>query len=319
MGDIVLTQPFTALIREHYPSSEITFVCKPAFAVLVEAFGTCDIVLPYQKDIGFHQQLRNIHYDIVFDLQAKLSSVILSLCSHTKHRSQYQKMHFLRRLIVRKLSNKTMPSTAKLYTNAFRKSPLAELADMDIANPKLISPVSKCSPISVQDKNKVLIGVFPGAAHETKMYPIEQLMDLINHSPMHYHFVLYGSPSEKYLSIPIMQSLSHRCSDMIGEYDLKHLIEAVSQCDLIITNDSGPMHIAAALGLPQIAIFGSTHPRLGFAPLNPKAIVLSANTDCQPCTLHGRHRCPKGHFNCMKQISPDTLLEAIKSSLSAQK
>jgi len=73
------------------------------------------------------------------------------------------------------------------------------------------------------------------------------------------------------------------------------------------------MHLAAALRKPQIAIFGGTHPRLGFAPLNDKAIVLTADLACQPCSLHGRNKCPKGTFECMKQITPEMVEKALEN------
>jgi len=80
------------------------------------------------------------------------------------------------------------------------------------------------------------------------------------------------------------------------------------------------MHIAAAFEVPQIALFGPTHPKLGFAPLNPNAEVLTLDLDCSPCTLHGNSRCPKDHFKCMKDLSPGIVLAQVdKVSLKVLK
>ena len=75
--------------------------------------------------------------------------------------------------------------------------------------------------------------------------------------------------------------------------------EIIKQSILFIGNDSGPMHIAAALNKPQIAIFGATDPVLGFAPMNSKAVIINQTLKCKPCSLHGSNSCPKEHFKCM--------------------
>jgi heptosyltransferase-2 len=87
----------------------------------------------------------------------------------------------------------------------------------------------------------------------------------------------------------------------------------IKQASVVVTNDSGPMHIAAALAKPQIALFGATTPQLGFAPLNEKAIVLCQNLPCQPCSLHGQETCPKRHFACMLSIKPEAIIAALNT------
>jgi len=80
-----------------------------------------------------------------------------------------------------------------------------------------------------------------------------------------------------------------------------------------VTNDSGLMHLAASVGVPVVALFGSTHPALGFAPAGAGHVILCANLACQPCTLHGLARCPLGHHRCMKGLAPETVMEALAS------
>ena len=102
-----------------------------------------------------------------------------------------------------------------------------------------------------------------------------------------------------------------RTLNLCDEFSTGKLIAFMDKLDLIISNDSGPMHIAAALRKPQIAIFGSTSTKLGFKPLNKKAIVLETDLNCQPCSLHGRKKCPRTHFNCMRNINPQQLANGI--------
>ena len=76
------------------------------------------------------------------------------------------------------------------------------------------------------------------------------------------------------------------------------------------------MHLAAARGVPVVAIFGSTSPVLGFAPAGEGHSLVQADLPCRPCTLHGRERCPLGHFRCMNDLSPETVLEQVTRSLA---
>ena len=86
--------------------------------------------------------------------------------------------------------------------------------------------------------------------------------------------------------------------------------------DLLVTNDSGPMHLAAARGLRVVALFGSTSPELGFAPAGTGHVVICRNEPCQPCTLHGRERCPKGHHRCMVGITAEQVAARVATVAS---
>ena len=76
------------------------------------------------------------------------------------------------------------------------------------------------------------------------------------------------------------------------------------------------MHLAAARGLRVAALFGSTAPELGFAPVGEGHVVLCRHEPCQPCTVHGLERCPKGHFRCMRELRPDTVEQALRPLLA---
>ncbi len=97
--------------------------------------------------------------------------------------------------------------------------------------------------------------------------------------------------------------------NLTGRTDLKKLIAVLSLADLLISNDSGLMHIASALKVPVVVIYGSTVPSLGFTPWG-EHIVVETFLKCRPCSLHGPQKCPEGHFKCMKDIKVDRVLEA---------
>ena len=96
---------------------------------------------------------------------------------------------------------------------------------------------------------------------------------------------------------------------------LGKLASLIQRCDCLITNDSGPMHIAEALQVPVVAIFGPTHPKLGFAPIGQHNVVLGANVECSPCSLHGERKCHKKTRLCMDLITADMVVEAVEDLL----
>src|SRR5262249_55661877 len=83
-----------------------------------------------------------------------------------------------------------------------------------------------------------------------------------------------------------------------------------------VTHDSGLMHLAAARGTRVVALFGSTSPVLGFAPVGEGHAVICRDLPCQPCTLHGREACPRGHFRCMTTIEPPEVLKLVLDRIS---
>jgi heptosyltransferase-2 len=85
--------------------------------------------------------------------------------------------------------------------------------------------------------------------------------------------------------------------------------------DVFVTNDSGPMHIAVARGVPTVALFCATTPALGFYPYSTDAVVLQKDLPCRPCSSHGGRRCPLGTEDCIQLIRPEHVLQAVESLL----
>src|SRR3989304_6567858 len=102
-----------------------------------------------------------------------------------------------------------------------------------------------------------------------------------------------------------------RVINLAGKTTLRELASLMERCDLVVTNDSGPLHMAGALGKPVVALFGPTVEEFGFTPLNNQSLVLSKDLPCRPCSLHGSNRCPLGHHHCMNTIQPDEVFEAV--------
>ena len=100
------------------------------------------------------------------------------------------------------------------------------------------------------------------------------------------------------------------CLNLTGRTTLAELMEAIRPLKIFISNDSGPMHIAAALGVPAVGIFGPTTRELGFFPYGPGNKVIETQLACRPCALHGSRKCPHGHFLCMRLLTVEEVFKA---------
>ncbi len=308
LGDIILTQPLCALLHKHYPEAELHYLCKPEYAALVACFGLPINTIEYSKSLSWHLSLLRLRYDLVLDLHGKFNSYLAANLVRAKQKSLYDKKRNLRKAIVSHKTSTAIDSTVSLYCTALKKLGIRDAWD----NPALI-PTRQRKPKTQGQAPK--IACFPGATHYTKRWPIEYWRALIASMP-ECSFTLLGGGGDKVLAKEICADGTVNCSDQTAKFNLSELVDELQDYDLVLSGDTGPMHMAAALALPQIALFGGTHPRLGFKPLNPKAQILSADLDCQPCSLHGLKACPQGHFKCMQSLSPQILSRQIEELLS---
>ncbi|MDO9577481.1 MAG: lipopolysaccharide heptosyltransferase II [Candidatus Cloacimonadales bacterium] len=318
LGDIVLTQSVAAALRKKYPNAEIHFITKKAFVPIVEAFGCIDQIHVWGEYKSFSKlrKLAKNRFDLVIDLHNKFNTFLIKKIVNGKNTATYNKHHHLRWKIVQHQTNQSISSTVELYFSALKKAGI----EAEISNPELYPKNELNEKLAdLFETNKHNVAIFPGALHKTKQYPTEQLAEMINSLDEKFNIFLLGSAAEKNLISDLRKLLNRPIINFVGKLNIAELISFMQKADAVISNDSGPMHIAAALQKPQIAIFGATNPRLGFAPLNKKAIVLIADLACQPCSLHGGKNCPLTHFNCMQSISPQKIKTELLRILSEKK
>ncbi|MDE3059308.1 MAG: glycosyltransferase family 9 protein, partial [Bacteroidota bacterium] len=102
-----------------------------------------------------------------------------------------------------------------------------------------------------------------------------------------------------------------------GMFSILRSAELIRRCDVLISNDSAPMHLAVAMRTPVVAIFGATSPAFGFAPYGKRDVVVQRNDlDCRPCSIHGGGKCPIGTFDCMTGISAKRVCEEAEEVLA---
>jgi heptosyltransferase-2 len=302
LGDIVLTQPLIAQLKESYPRAEIHYLTKTAFAPLVESYFSVNKVLTDYQSLRGLLSIKKNKSDLVIDLHNKFNSWLAKTIIHGKKSFTYNKQRRLRKKIVAHKTNQSIKTTLDLYNSVFRKMKLA----YTFRQPCLKTPSASSKLLPRGEKYKVMI--FPGATHNTKRIPCHKLISFINnYDHDQTSFYLMGSKDEKNITSKIKEKSKKETFDLAGDFNLVQLVAAISEADIVLSNDSGPMHIAAALGKAQIAFFGSTNLSLGFGPLNKQARVLTYPIECSPCSLHGGKECPLGHFSCMQNISVEAI------------
>jgi len=310
LGDIVLTQPVAASLRYHYPAATIDFVTKPQYTELVSLFKEVDTVIEWKNYFDSKSQIQGKKYDIVLDLHKKLSSYLIAKLCSAKRKISYNKKHFLRYAIVHKWTKKSIYSTLDLYYSAFQKISLEPIYQ----KPRLAAQVK----LDLTPLKSLKVAIFPGATYPTKCFPVEKLAALIQLMKQNWNLEIYlnGSKNEKKICGQLYKQIDASSKiNLCGKQNLAELVYFVADMDVVISNDSGPMHLAAALGKKQIAFFGSTTTRLGFRPLNDKAIVFQTILPCQPCTLHGRKKCPLNHFKCMENIDINVVMDELRKMI----
>ena len=128
--------------------------------------------------------------------------------------------------------------------------------------------------------------------------------------------MLLGGEGDRQIADKVARIMKERSVNWSGKTDLSLLPAAIKRCHILVSNDSGPMHVATAVGTPTVAIFGATHPRLGFAPLGPGDTAVTLDLPCSPCSLHGNRSCRFGTHACMEDLPSQHVIAELKTRLS---
>ena len=324
LGDTVLTLPLLSEIKRRYPAGKLTLLCAPAAAELLTSHEAIDEVMVDDKRrqdagvLGLWRKARALE-------QKKFT---LAICPHKSLRSAL--LLFLAR-IPRRVGFRQSKG-AFLFHALANRDPLRHDVERNLSilevlgiptetcQPAINLPVSEASrkqnsrlfKSAGVDLNKKVIGINGGSVWPTKRWSPDLFAQLIGKlkQGVDCEIVLFGG-SEDHQTVAQIQALCGTdVANLCGKTALQDLPAAVSICDLFITNDSGPMHIAVACGVPVVAIFCATTPSLGFYPYSSKAVVVQKDLHCRPCSSHGGRRCPLGTEACIKLIRSEHVFQA---------
>jgi heptosyltransferase-2 len=309
LGDIILTTPLLQALRERFPDARIDLVIAKEYESLSSLLPGVSNVYCLDKAAGkpafvmLKQTLATNTYDHVLDLHNVLRSRLLRR-GFGGELAIIDKRTFKRWLLV-KFKVDRLKNEPDVIGRYFETAASLGVKDSG-AGPKL-------QVNAVRDRNRIAMA--PGSRHWNKRWPTEYFIAVAKRlTAQGFHVDIHGSEADRNLAERIAKELHPGTFDNhTGKLNLAEVAIELKKATAIITNDSGLMHIAEAVGTKIIAIFGPTVKQFGFAPRDPHAVVLEIEgLHCRPCTAIGLDHCPEQHFRCMKEIEPDRVLHQLE-------
>jgi heptosyltransferase-2 len=313
IGDIVLSTAAIEAIAKAQPEAQIDFICKARFADLLKGSPHIKNVYLFE-DQGRHQGLRGVllfihelsanKYTTIIDLQNNPRSRMISLCLNARKKFHWPKDTLRRRMLV------WGQGRGKAYKPVIQRY-LAAVEKAGIKQPEAKPKLYPVADSSIKLPQGDFIAIAPGAHWPTKRWPgyaalISKMQDA------NFKIVIVGDGGDKTIADEITSTTGSEVINLCGQLNLSQLTYVLSKAILLVTNDTGAMHIAEAVGTPVVAIFGPTVKQFGFAPWRPESRVIETELNCRPCSLHGSKKCPKGHFKCMKLITAERVMAEMK-------
>lgn len=321
MGDVLLATPLVRILRARYPNARIDVAVAQRFAEVwqhnphISSLVEVDTTQPFYAAAAIKKSLRRDRscYDVVIDAQRNLRSWYLRR-GMAKHTLLYDKHRAEKIALVRKKQypEQLMPVAERYIQAAAALGVKADGKGVELWLPEeqnsVVYPPELCPRNSAIRK----VALAPGARHATKRWLPQRFAELGAKLVTDYNIevVLLGGKDDAAICREITSAAGGRLVDMSGSTSLYDTARIIDSCGLLITNDSGVMHIGAARRVPTLAIFGSTVPELGFAPYGTRSVIVEKHLPCRPCTHIGQAQCPEGHFRCMKDISVDEVMQA---------
>jgi len=303
LGDVVNTLPTVNLIRRKHPEAHISWLINDSIASLLRHSPIIDELIVFERrrfgslaqlsQFGkFLRTLRARRFDVAIDLQGLLRSGIMTWATRAR----------------RRIGLSDAREGAGCFYNEIVHVPRAHAVDRYLLAARQLgcdtAPIEYRLGVSDCVAREGLIALSPSARWTTKLWGADKFAELIRCLPAE-RVVLTGSAAEREWIDPIAQG----CRNLAGQTDLFELAELYGRCCVVITNDSGPMHLAVAVDTPVVAIFGPTDPALN-GPYGSQHVVLRAGIACSPCF---KDYCTNPvQMECMKLISVEQVLAAAK-------
>lgn len=299
------------------PGVEITVCCRENLAPMWEARQEIDAVIPFPKGLSPSRVGRVLREHGPFDLGVLLPN---SLRSALELRfGGVRRLVGYHRWLRRPLVGRSIPepdSGGEPVHHVHRYLALAELVGADISDiDDLLALPPTPRPIP-DPPEEIHIGICPGAEYgNAKRYPVERYAEGIRslrakRPETRFSVSIYGSPAERAIGEDLAGRLDPPGRNRVGETSIAGLVDELRTCHFLATNDTGTMHLAAALGVPTVAVFGSTEPALT-APVGTIHRVIRHQVDCSPCFLR---ECPID-YRCMMRIDPSVLVAEMEALL----
>lgn len=316
IGDIVLTTPVIRNLRKKYPGATIHYLTKEKFATIVLSNPYLDKVLLLKDDL--HQTIEEIKseaYDQIIDLHHNLRTLRI------KSALPLVPFHSFNKLNIEKW----------IYTNfKINLLPQKHIVDRYMATVEKLGVTNDGQGLEyfIPGKDKVREGDIPfshthgyvaiviGAAHNTKKLPPEKLRELA--SKINFPIILLGGKEDFSNGEKIAEADNVKIYNACGKFSLNESADIIRNSNLVISHDTGLMHIASAFKKNTLSVWGNTVPSFGMFPYQTQYEIFQVNKLwCRPCSKTGFAECPLGHFKCMNKQSMDAIASSVESGFNA--
>jgi heptosyltransferase-2 len=322
IGDIVLTTPVVRCLKKQVPGAEIHYLIKPQFKTVMAHNPYIDKIHVLQQDWDqMIAELKAEKFDYIIDLHHNLRTLRVKKALKVRDFS-FNKLN-IEKFIFTKLKWNVMPKLHIIDRYLETVAPFGVRNDgegMDY----FISKEEEVQPSDIPASHQLgYIAIVIGASFYTKKLPLYKLQELcqkINHP-----IILLGAKEEFGEGEEISKVDPVKIYNACGKFSLNESADLVRKAKLVISHDTGLMHIAAAFKKQVIAVWGSTTPSFGMVPYYGDNYLLhhgrpydNAQVEklwCRPCTKMGRNKCPQGHFKCMKNMDIDEIVHKVEIRL----
>lgn len=329
LGDTVLTLPLICEVRRRFPVRKLSLLCLPPSRELLQDHPAIDEIIAYDKkdsDRGWQGLKRSA-------ARLKERNFTLAL---TPHKSLRSALILYLAAVPRRVGFRESRGWFLFHQRATRDPRLHDVErNLSVLKPfgvppedcqrTIDLPVNPAVQKSVDKKflalgvgaDDSIVGINPGSVWATKRWSPAGFAELIRlvREKHGCRVLLFGGSDDAAVVEDVQRQCGHSAISLVGQIGLRELAAAISRCRLFVTNDSGPMHIAVARRVPTVAVFCATTPDLGFYPYTNEAIVVQRDLSCRPCASHGGRRCPLGTLDCIRQISPNAVMQAVDKLL----
>lgn len=315
IGDAVMTTPALGRIRAAFPDAEIVIVANLLVAQMFTHHPYCDRVIVFDKKgkhagvmgfLRFCRMLRRERFGLAILFQNAIEAALMAALALIPHRAGYRTDG---RGLLLNFGVLARDSKHGLHHVDYY---LSMLDDLDLTG-DVLPPILKVRSdeqgwAGERLPGKSWVAINPGAAYgSAKRWIPERFAEVADHLVTTYgvRIVLTGGPAEGEIGADIVKSMQHRPLNLIGQTSVRQMMAVLERCILMVTNDSGPMHVGAALGVPIVAIFGPTD-HTTTSPRTTNCRIVRHHSCCSPCMLR---QCPTDH-RCMEGVTAEHVLAA---------
>jgi heptosyltransferase-2 len=318
LGDAVMSVPAVRAIKSGRPDVHVTIAAPAKIAPMWKLIPEVDAIIPLSEGslLPVVRQLRQqMPFDVAIlfpnSLRVALETWLSEIPRGVGYRGHCRS--WLVNQIVREPRKPEPPEHHSLRFLRIARACGAETSNIGGPNLNQTSNIQPSQSYGLAGKHQTLIGLCPGAEYgPAKRWLPERFAEAAAKitAQISAQWILFGTKNDTAIGEQIAAAIGDHCVNRTGQTTLEQLIDELRQCRLLLTNDTGTMHLAALLGVPVVAVFGSTEPRLT-GPLGNGHIFLRHHVECSPCFLR---ECPID-FRCMKAISANEVAAAVLSTL----